>query len=212
MYPTSLANDEVLYLGGWANVPNVNVVIHIEQAETGDTYSGSAKTGSDGSWFYSFPQLLDAGHYIAWTELSSGNVTSPPSARVDIAVAPTALEIGNTRLDYQEIYLALFLVTLLVVIVLLAFFIHSVRRLRGSRSRLEAAIQEAESSLRRGFSVLRKDIEREFVHIQKVKGERELAPAELAREEKVKKDLADVNEYVGREIWKIEEEEKKLKP
>lgn len=211
LYPSSLANDEVLYLGGWANVPNATVTIYIEQTETGNTYSGTATVGQDGSWFYSFPQLLDSGHYVAWAELSSGNAVSPPSARVDVAVAPTAIQIGTARMSYEELYLLLLVIFLAATLVLIILFLAYLRRIRMLRGKLEAAIQEAESSLRRGFSLLRKDIEQEFAYIQKIKGERELSEAERAREEKVKRDLAEVSEYVGREIWKIEEEEKKLK-
>lgn len=211
LYPASLANDEVLYLGGWANVPNATVEIYIEQTETGNTYSGTATVGADGSWFYSFPQLLDSGHYVAWAELSSGNAVSPPSARVDVAVAPTAIQIGAARMSYEELYLILLLIFLAATLVLVILFLAYLRHIRILRSKLEADIQEAENSLRRGFSLLRKDIEREFAYIQKLKGERELSEAELARQEKVKQDLATVSDYIGREIWKIEEEERKLK-
>ena len=208
---SSLANDEVLYLGGWANVPDATVKIYIERTETGDTYEGTATTGSDGNWFYSFPQLFDSGHYVAWAELSSGNEMSPPSGRVDVLVAPTAIEIGATRLSYEELYLALFAIFLIVALVLFVILVRYLRRVRSLRAKLEADIEEAEASLRRGFSVLQKDIEQELAYIQRMKGERALSQTEREREDKVKRDLAEVSEYIGKEIWKIEEEEKKFK-
>ncbi len=210
LYPRTLTNDEVLYLGGWANVPSSTVVVYIEQAETGNTFSGATTVGADGNWFYSFPQLLDSGHYVVWAELASGNEMSPPSPRVDITVAPTAIAIGGIRLNYEELYLALAIIFLVVALVLAYVFLSALHRTRAMRMRLEALVHEAEDSLRRGFSVLRRDIEREFAYLQTMKGKRALSGEEMAREGKIKKDLADVDEYVGKEIWKIEEEEKKM--
>src|SRR5208283_1305586 len=143
-------------------------------------------TGSDGNWFYSFPQLLDSGHYVAWAELSSGNEMSPPSGRVDVLVAPTALQIGTARFSYEELYLLLFAIFLIIALALFIILIRYLRRVRSLRSRLEADIEEAEASLRRGFSVLQKDIEQELAYIQRMRGERELSQTEREREEKVK--------------------------
>jgi Cohesin domain len=209
LYPSSLANDEVLYLGGWANVPNATVQIYIEQTETGNTYSGTATTGPDGNWFFSFPQLLDSGHYAAWAELAEGQTVSPPSARVNITVSPTAIQIGGARLDYAEFYFLLFLLFLAAAIVLLILMFVYSRRVRVKRSRLEAAIRAAEESLRRGFSLLQRDIEAELAGVQKLKLQGPFPEEEHAREEKLLKDLDAVKRYIGKEIWHIEEEEER---
>jgi len=208
--PSSISNDEILYLGGWANVPSASVVIYIEQTETGNTFSGSATTGSDGNWFYSFPQLLDPGHYVAWAELKSGVALSPPSARVSVTVTPTALRIGNVRLDYQELYLILFIVFLLVALALVASIVYHGYGFRRKKAKLAEAIHDAEESLRRGFAMLRRDIELQIATIQKAKLEGALSDEEKSREEKLMSDLQETNDYIGKEIWKIEEGEKGL--
>jgi hypothetical protein len=210
LFPQSLSNKDILYLGGWANVPNANVVISIERTETGETFSGSATTGADGNWFYSFPQLLNPGHYVAWAQLKFADESSAPSSRVDVTVAPTALQLGTWRLDYQELYLLLAILFLAVVIVLLASIIYHARKFRAKRAQFREAIRAAEESVRRGFSVLRRDIEFELATVQKAKLEGELSLEEKSYEEKLLKDLDYVDRYIGKEIWRIEEEEKEL--
>jgi len=208
--PSSISNSEVLYLGGWANVPNANVIIYIEQIETGNTFSGAATTGADGSWFYSFPQLLDPGHYAAWAELKSADQLSAPSGRVTVTVAPTALQIGNSRLSYEELYLILFVAFLVIVFILIVLIAYRAYRLRLKKKKLAEAIRGAEESIRRGFSVLRRDIELGLAAIQNLKEKGPLQEDERKREEKLLQDLREVNEYIGRDIWKVEEAEKKL--
>ncbi len=209
LYPTSLGNDEVLYLGGWANAPRATVQIYIEQTETGNTFSGTTATGDDGNWFYSFPQLLNSGHYAAWAELKSGDAVSSPSARVNITVSPTAIQLGAARLDYAEFYFGLFIVSLIAALVLLVLVITFMRRARTKRGHLEGLIREAEESLRRGFLVLSRDIETELAAVQRLKVSGTFSAEERAREEKLRADLEATRRYIGKEIWQIEEEGRK---
>lgn len=208
--PTSISNDQVLYLGGWANVPDASVVITIERTETGETFTGAAQTGADGNWFYSFPQLLDSGHYVAWAQLEVAGQSSAPSARVDVSVEPTALQIGGLRFGYQGLYLFLAILFLIAFLLLLVSIIYHARKFRVKKARFEELIRNAEESVRRGFSVLRRDIELELATVAKAKLEGELSLEEKSREEKLTHDLEAVDRYVGKEIWKVEEEEKEL--
>lgn len=208
--PTAISSDEVLYLGGWANVPDASIVIYIERTETGETFSGVATTGSDGNWFYSFPQLLDAGHYVAWAQMKSGDTVSPPSSRVTVAVAPTALQVGSYRFDYQTLYLALFLLFLFLAFVLLVLIGYRTYHLRKMKSRLDILFREAEASLARGFAVLRRDIERELATIRAGVPEGGLSESERLREATLLHDLKEVNAHLGKDIWRLEEEERRL--
>jgi len=206
--PQSISNREVLYLGGWANVPNADVVVTIEKTETGETFSGAATTGSDGNWFYSFPQLLDPGHYVAWAQVKFAGQSSEPSPRVDIAVEPTAIQLGAWRLDYQTLYLLLAMVFLLAVVVLLALIAHHARKLRIKKRIFASLLREAEESVRRGFSVLRHDIELELATVQKAKLEGDLSTEEKITEAQLLRDLNHIDRLIGKEIWKVEQEEK----
>jgi hypothetical protein len=206
--PSSISNNQILYLGGWANIPGAQVVLHIEETETGQTFDVTAPTGNDGNWFYSFPQFLDSGHYVAWAELEFDNETSAPSARVDIAVEPTALAIGSARFDYEEIYLILFILFFAAALILAASLVRFKGKIKLKRAKLEEALRDADESLKRGFAVLRRDIELELETLRKVKMSSELSEEEKDRETKLTRDLDEVNDYVGKEIWRAEEEEK----
>lgn len=207
LHPTELSNDEVLYLGGWANVPDAQVQIYIEHVENGDTFSGIATTGPDGNWFYSFPQLLSSGNYAVWAQLKSGDVLSAPSARVNIGVFPTAIQIGGARLNYAEFYLLLLIIFAAIALALVILIIIYLRRAKIKRKHLEAAIREAEESIRRGFSVLQRDMQMELASMEKLKLQGAIPDEVRAREEKLQRDLEDVRRYIGKEIWHIEEEE-----
>jgi hypothetical protein len=129
---------------------------------------------------------------------------------VSVTVTPTALRIGNVRLDYQELYLILFIVFLLVALALVASIVYHGYGFRRKKAKLAEAIHDAEESLRRGFAMLRRDIELQIATIQKAKLEGALSDEEKSREEKLMSDLQETNDYIGKEIWKIEEGEKGL--
>ncbi len=206
--PSSISNNQILYLGGWANIPDAQINLHIEGVETGEAFDVTATTGSDGNWFYSFPQFLDSGHYVAWAELEFDNQTSAPSPRIDIAVEPTALAIGSARFDYEEIYLILFIIFFAAALVMAAYLLRFNGKIRAKRAKLAEALHGAEESLKRGFAVLRHDIELELETLHKVKMSSGLSAEEKDREAKLVHDLDEVNDYVGKEIWRAEEEEK----
>jgi hypothetical protein len=210
LFPKSISNDEILYIGGRAGAPQAQVLIYLQQTETGTTLSETAVTDKTGAWFYSLPQFLDAGHYIVWTQLKVAEQTSPPSARMDLVVAETAIQIGSYRLSYQDFYFILLLVFAVAFLALLSFFLYHTYHFRTKTRRLNEMIKEAEESVRRGFSVLRHDIELELNLIRKAKLSKELSVEEKLREEKLLKDLDVVSNYIGREVWKVEEAEKEL--
>lgn len=206
LFPKSISNDEILYIGGRAAAPQANVLVRIQQIETGSAMNAVAPTDKTGAWFYSFPQFLDTGHYIVWTQLKVGEALSPPSSRMDLLVAPTAIQIGKNRLSYQDLYLALLLIFIAAFLGLSIFSLYHAYHLRLKNRRLNQAVRDAEESVRRGFSVLRRDIESELTLVRRAKLGKDLSQEEKLREEKLLKDLGAVNGYIGKEIWEIERE------
>ena len=90
---------------------------------------------------------------------------------------------------------------------MVAYIIFHLYKGRKKHLRLAKEIREAEESLRRGFAILRKDIQSEFALIKKAKMAKALSEEESLREEEIIKDLREVERYVGKEIWDIEEAE-----
>ena len=129
---------------------------------------------------------------------------SPPSARVEVTVAPTAFQIGEKRLSAQSFYLMLTIIFLIALIGLTMFIVYHGRHARRKNRDLREEIKKAEESIRRGFSVLRRDIEEELAVVRRAKIAKGLSLEEKTREEKLLADLESVGRYLGREIWEIE--------
>lgn len=210
MFPNSVSNDEILYIGGRASAPNAVVLIYIQQQETGAALTETATTDKTGAWFYSLPQFLDAGNYIVWTQLKVAGESSAPSPRMDLKVARTAVQLGSNRLSYEDLYFILFLIFLSAFAGTLFFVVYHGYHFKMKSRALAEALRNAGESVRRGFSVLRRDIEAELAVVRRAKLRKELSAEEKLREERLLKDLEDVNRYVGKEIWDAEEAEKKL--
>ena len=208
LFPKSISNDEITYIGGRASAPQAQVIIYLQQVETGSTLSQAAVSDKDGAWFYSFPQFLSAGHYVAWTQLKVGDELSPPSSRMDLVVARTAVQVGPYRLSYEDFYFVLFILFTAAFFGLLGFFIYHSYHFKVKNRRLALAINEAEESIRRGFALLRQDIGAELDLIRKAKLNKELSAEEKTREEKLLKDFEEVNRYVSKEVWGIGQVEK----
>ncbi len=207
LFPQLISNDEILYIGGEANVPNATVLIYLEETGTNATIEKTVPTDKDGKWFYSFPEFLDSGRYIAWAQLKVGEALSPPSSQAAITVAPTAFQIGKNRLSAQDLYLILTIIFLVAFLGLLAFIVYHAYHARRKNRRLREEIKRAEESVRRGFSVLRRDIEEELATVHRAKLAKGLSEEEKMREEKLLKDLEMVTSYIGKEIWEIEKAE-----
>ncbi len=210
MFPRSISNDEILYIGGRAGAPDATVLIYIQEKATGESFTETAMSDENGSWFYSLPQFLNAGDYMVWTQLKVADELSAPSSRMDLTVAPTAIQIGGNRLSYENLYLILFIVFLLALLILIIFFSYHTYHFRAKNRRLAFVVREAEESIRRGFSILHHDIESELGLIHKAKLSKELSVEEKLREEKLLKDLDTISSYIGKEVWKVEEAEKEL--
>lgn len=206
LFPKSISNDEILYIGGRAGAPGAEVVIYIQSEESGTAISQSVKTDKDGEWFYSLPDFLDPGKYAIWTQFKVGEQLSPPSSKLDLEVAKTAVQFGGKRISYESLYLVLFLVILAALLAVLSFVLYHAYHHRAKKTRLMKEIREAEESVRRGFLVLRRDIEAELALVRKVKMSKELEVEEKLSEEKLLKDLEWVNGYIGKEVWEVERE------
>lgn len=204
LFPESISNDEILFIGGRAGAPEAEVIVYIQEETTGESISQTVKTDKDGGWFYSFPRFFNAGEYIAWTQLRVGEELSPPSAKLELLVAPTAIQFGEGRFSYEQFYFVILLILLILFVGVLGFIGYHLFHHRKKQKILLKEIKEAEDSVRRGFLVLRRDIESELVTVRKLRGSRELEMEEKTREEKLVKDLETVSSFIGKEVWDIE--------
>ena len=157
-----------------------------------------------GDWFYRHSTFLSAGNYLLWSQTKIGEQLSPPSPQAALAVRPTAIQFGASRLSFETLYLFLIIVLLLILFGLAAFiFFHSYHG-RKKHHAFVKEVKEAEESVRRGFAVLRRDIEAELAVVKRVKLNKKLSAEEKVKEEQLLKDLAEVEQYIGKEVWEIE--------
>src|SRR3989344_1619297 len=200
LFPESISNDEILYIGGRTGAPDAEVIIYLQEIETGGAVSHTVKTDRTGAWFYSVPQFLNSGEYVVWVQLKIAEELSPPSPKFDLKVAPTAVQFGSSRLSYERLYSVLLVIFMISVLILLIFIIYHSYHHKSKSRKLQREIEEAEETIRNGFKILKRDIEKELDVIRATKLSGEIRAEEKFREEKMLKDLEEIQVHIGEEV------------
>ena len=200
----SIANDEIFYAGGVVDTPKAEIILYLQNLETGETLSETTIAGTNQEWFYRYNSFLTTGDYLIWAQARVGEEVSPPSPQFTVQVRKTAFEFGGSRFSYEFFYLAASIVLFLAVIGLTAFIIIQVRHGRRRHRQFSREVREAEESVRRGFAVLKRDIEAELALVHKMKANNTFSSEEKGREEELLKDLSQIERHIGKEIWDIE--------
>lgn len=200
----NISNDEIFYVGGKTDASNVKVIIYLQNLQTGETLSQETVSDNRGDWFYRHPTFLASGTYFLWTQAKLIEETNPPSPQIQLTVQPTAIQFGASRLSYETLYEIIAIVFLLIILILVAYILHHAYHGRRKNEKFWKEVREAEESIRRGFAVLRRDIEAELALVKKAKLGKELSLEEKGREERLLKDLDWVQKYIGKEVWDIE--------
>lgn len=202
-----ISNEEIFYVGGKTDAANIEVIIYLQNLQSGETLSQTVTSDKNGDWFYRHNTFLTSGNYLLWAQSKIGEQVSPPTPQVQMTVKPTAIQFGASRISTEFLYLISVIVLFLIVAGLLGYIIfHGVQGRKKHRLFL-AEVKEAEESVRRGFAIIRRDVEAELAVVRKAKLKGSLSEEERIKEEQLLKDLASVEQYVGKEIWDIEETE-----
>lgn len=202
-YPKAAGNDEIFYVGGKHNVSGSEITIFVQNEDTGERYQFASRTDGRGDWFYVHDGFLPAGNYQMWTQAAFGGLESPPSSQHNFRVLTAVLRLGASRISFETIYFIAALILLLAIIAIAIFTLNHRRQLRRKHQILIREIREAEESIRRGFAVIKRDIEDELRLIRQIKLGRELAHEEQAKEKTLLEDLSRVEAEIGKEVWDI---------
>ena len=202
LVPRDLGSNEIWYIGGSAASPNAEVLIYL-QSSSGETMSFTAKSDERGEWFYNHSGFLKQGRYKSWAQLRLGPELSPPSPEVAFEVLSTALQIGKYHLSYEGLYLALAVALFVALLASAAFLLYHFWHYHRKHARLSQEIREAEEEARRGFELLRKDLQKELAFVHRLRKSRELSTEEHRREAKLLADLDFVENHVLKEIQDI---------
>ncbi len=200
----NISNEEIFYVSGSTDFAETSVIIYLQNLKTGETQSETIKSDKNGTWFYHHPTTLSPGDYILWTQGKLGDELSPPGPQAKMSVKRTAVQFGFSRLSYETLYLLTSIAFFLGILGLLAYIILHSYHARKKYQEFQRAVQEAEESIRRGFAVLKRDVEAELAIIHKAKTAGALSAEDKEKEAHLLKDLDAIQKRIGKEIWDIE--------
>jgi hypothetical protein len=197
-------NDEIFYAGGRSSEPSVEVILYLQRLEDGQTSSYHVSSDAKGYWFYRHGTFLQTGSYLIWAQAEQGEQLSPPSPQVAMMVASHALQLGTSRFSYEAIYfIAMLLLALIVLILSMAIWYHY-HHGKQKHTKFSEEKAKIEESIRRGFALLRRDIEEEMELLSYSKLNKDMSRQEKEREEQLLRDLETVKRQIGEEVWELE--------
>lgn len=192
LYNKQVSNNEIFYIGGAATIPGATVVIYT-QKEDGAVTSYQITTDESGQWFYSQPEFLSKGSYTVWTQLKVGDdLISPPSSKIEFEVSATALQLGQTRINFETLYAILTFIFILISLLLGAFIIYHARQHKKKSEVFAKELTYAERTMLRDFTKLKKDIKS---HLASFRGSKE-------EKSKILHDLSIVENHIEKELAK----------
>ena len=202
----NISNEEIFYVGGKTDFANEQVTIYLQNLQTGETFSQYIESDNKGDWFYRHTNFLSPGNYLLWAQGKIGEELSPPGPQVRMTVNRTAIQFGGGRLSYETIYLLIIIFLSIFILGLGAYIIFHFYHGRKKHLEFQKDIREAQESIKRGFAVLKRDIEAELAVINKMKLSVALSTEEKIKENQLLSDLVAVQKRIGQEIWEISQE------
>src|SRR3989338_6510326 len=200
----AITNEEIFYVGGRIGMKDAEVLLYVQNLGTGEASSYAVTPNGRGEWLYRHHTFLAAGRYALGAQTKLGDAVSPPSPQIELAVEQTAFRFGATRVSRETLYLALAIALFALAVGLTAATASLAVRGRRKHRALEKEIREAEEAVRRGFAVLRRDIEAELKTVRS--GGARAGKAEQ-KEQQLLEDLARIEELIGKEVLDIEQSE-----
>ena len=200
----NITNEELFYIGGKSEIPGGEVVIYLQNTQTGEIFNLKSPIDKTGNWFYSHSQFLPTGGYLLWVQAKVEDNLSAPSPQIKMSVAQTAIQFGVSRISYETLYLIFSLVLFALVLGLLTFLGFHAYHGRKKHLRFQKEMQEVDEAVKRGFAVLRRDIQDELGVIGQAKLNKKLAEEEEKREQGLLKDLDWIEKEIGKELLDVE--------
>ncbi len=201
----NISNQDIFYISGSTEAAGSVVVVYLQNLQTGETGSHNVEVDKNGKWFYTHSSFLSGGNYMVWVQNKVGPVESPPSPQVELTVSPTALQLGSSRLSYAFVFLVIAIILFIILIILFGAMVYHYRTGKKKHAKFVEETRHAEELVRRGFALLHRDIQSEFKLLEQSKASRGLTEEEEELEQKIFRDLQTVKNYVGKELWEIEQ-------
>ena len=203
-YSKEIYDEEIFYLGGRTEYPETPVIIHVQNQTDGQSYQFQTVSDKRADWFYRHNGFLSKGKYVMWVQAERGGAMSVPSSKVEMQVSVVAIRFGGTALSIETIYVIGLFVLSGIIALLIGYIIFHWIHGRKKRKLFIEEIKRAEESIKRGFAVLKRDIEAELALMKRAQVSAEISAEERVREEELKRDLDAIQGYISKEIWEAE--------
>ncbi|RJQ14835.1 hypothetical protein C4553_00035 [Candidatus Parcubacteria bacterium] len=203
VFPPSLNNKEILYLGGTTE-PGYTVLVFLQRGKEA-LITAQVQADESGSWFYAHKGFLAEGKYSFWVRArTQEGILSEPTQSAELNVLGEALEIGSYRIGFKSLYVfavgALSIIVTIFIIVILIIHI----RIQSKKRRLQKEVLEVHSSVKKGFEILKDDIHKELDVLRELEKNKQLSPEEKARQAKLLTDLDFAARYIEKEVIDVE--------
>ena len=203
----NISNEEIFYIGGKTDSPQTQVLIYLQNLQSGETMSQIVTSDKHGEWFYRYNTFLASGNYRLWVQSKILDQMSPPSPQIEMKVGRTAIQFGVSRISYETLYGGISIVLFLLFLGLIGYILFLGYHGRKKHIQFLKEMREVEEALRRGFAILRRDIEAELAYERKTRPKKSFTPEEKAKEEQTLKDLEAVEQCIGKEVLDVWETE-----
>ena len=199
-YPKEMRNEELLVVRGSTH-PNSQVTIWL-QKEGEEPKSFVVQSNQDGKFAYLAEDKLKEGSYKMWATVTNAQeAQSLPTEKINIEVLqPTIFRAGTVAISF--LIVAIPVAALLFALIFVVWF--SLYKISLFKKRVRKEVREAESAIHKSFDALKKNMREQMRMLEKARTKRQLTEEEGEIIKQFKKDLADAETFVNKEIQDIE--------
>ncbi|MEK7131697.1 MAG: hypothetical protein AAB797_03125 [Patescibacteria group bacterium] len=200
-YPKDLTVGQMLFVKG-LSYPNADVTVWF-QKDKEEPVKQEVKTDKDGVFSTIFEEKVEEGIYSIWAEVQARGAKSGPSDKITIGVRqPTFLRIGSWLVSFLAVVITLIsLILLLLLILWYAWY-----KYRQFKIKIQKDIKQVEQTIHKEFDMLRENVRKQIAVLEKVKFKRDLTKEEEKILVQLKKQLNSAEDYIRKEMEKIEKE------
>ena len=201
-YPKELKDGELLVVRG-LTYANSQVNIWLQKGE-GEPKNFVTQSNKDGKFGFIAEEKLKEGVYKVWAiAVNAQGAQSLPTEKLTITVLqPTIFRVGTLAISL--LIIAIPIAVLMLALILIIFY--GWRKFSILRKKLKKEVREAESTLRKTFDLLKKDIREQIKMLEKTRAKRLLTEEEEKIIKQLGRDLEDAEEVIEKEIEDIERE------
>ncbi len=196
-FPAEIKINDKFYLSG-TSLPNQLIILSLQPVGGRITTQETISDGS-GNWLLVYDQPLPQGRYVFWVEGKNSNgLASEDSSQNTFSVAPTRLaKTGAFISQYFTVFASLLFLALLIIVLFIYVF-DLIRR------KLKKETIEVEHVLRQALENLKKNIEQEFIQLEKFENSSEYRKEKLKTKLRLKQRVELLERGILKEVKDVE--------